>query len=201
MLTRSEYKSMAHQDLKGNWTQPVLTTLVFVLVSATTNIPMVGFLILLLIVLPMQYSYMQLFLEYKRGERENMFGRLFAFFQDYTRAFGTAFMVSLYTLLWSLLLIVPGIIKAIAYSQTYYIAKDHPEYSIDQCIEASMAMMRGHKGEYFMLYLSFIGWFLLGILTCGIGLLWIDPYMQTTFAHYYEDLKAENPVEMKPEFA
>ena len=192
---------MAHQDLKGNWTQPVLTTLVFMLVNATTNIPMVGFLILLLIVLPMQYSYMQLFLEYKRGERENMFGRLFAFFQDYTRAFGTAFMVALYIILWSLLLIVPGIIKAIAYSQTYYIAKDHPEYSIDQCIEASMAMMRGHKGEYFMLYLSFIGWFLLGILTCGIGLLWINPYMQTTFAHYYEDLKAENPVEMKPEFA
>lgn len=192
---------MAHQDLKGNWTQPVLTTLVFMLVNATTNIPMVGFLILLLIVLPMQYSYMQLFLEYKRGERENMFGRLFAFFQDYTRAFGTAFMVALYIILWSLLLIVPGIIKAIAYSQTYYIAKDHPEYSIDQCIEASKAMMDGHKGEYFVLYLSFIGWWLLGIITLGIGLLWVGPYMQTTFAHYYEDLKAENPVEMKPEFA
>ena len=201
MLTRSEYKSKAHQDLKGNWTQPVLATLVYVVVSAASSTPMVGFLILLLISLPMGYNYQQLFLEYKRGERDNMVGRLFGFFQDYTRAFGTAFMVTLYTILWSLLLIVPGIIKAIAYSQTYYIAKDHPEYSIDQCIEASKAMMDGHKGEYFVLWLSFIGWMLLGLITFGIGLFWVDPYMQTTFAHYYEDLKNEHPVEMKPEFA
>ena len=201
MLTSSEYKSLARANLKGNWTFPVLTVLVYVLFSLTSEIPMVGFLIALCILLPMRYTYKQLFLEFKRGERDNMVGRLFGFFKHYTTAFATAFMVALYTFLWSLLLVIPGIIKAISYSQTYYIAKDYPEYSVDQCIEASMAMMRGHKGEYFMLFLSFIGWILLGILTCGIALLWVCPYMEVTFAHYYEDLKQEHPVEMKPEFA
>lgn len=201
MRTRSEYKSLAHQDLKGNWTAPVLTVLVYMLVTAAANIPLVGFLISLLIVLPMGYTFVQLFLEFKRGQKEDMVARLFGFFKDYTTAFGTAFMVALYTFLWSLLLVVPGIIKAISYSQTFFISKDHPEYSIDQCIEASMAMMDGHKGEYFVLCLSFIGWILLGVLTLCIGLLWVIPYMQTTFAHYYEDLKEEHPVNMKPEFA
>ena len=104
-------------------------------------------------------------------------------------------MVTLYTLFWGLLLIIPGIIKSLAYSMTYFISKDHPEYSIDECIEASKRMMDGHKGELFVLYLSFIGWFLLGILTLGIGYLWLIPYMDTTIAHYYEELKAEQPAE------
>ena len=89
----------------------------------------------------------------------------------------------------------PSIIKALAYSMTYFISKDHPEYSIDECIEASKRMMDGHKGELFILELSFIGWILLSILTLGIGLLWLAPYMDTTIAHYYEELKAEQPAE------
>lgn len=195
MKTRAELKNAAHDNLRGNWTSPVLATLLYVVFSALTEIPFVGILISLLIILPMAYSYTLLFLDFIRGDKEKLIEKLFGFFKDYGRAFGTAFMVALYTLLWSLLLIIPGIIKTYAYSMTYFISKDHPEYSIDACIEASKKMMYGHKWELFVLQLSFIGWFLLSILTLGIGLLWVIPYYQTTFAHYYEELKAETEAE------
>lgn len=213
----SELKNKALGDLKGNWTQPVLATLVYVLIAAIfsdtpyvkhtytngiqttqTNFTVwsgICLLVSLFFILPMAYSYMLIFLDFIRGEKEKLVGKLFSFFKNYGRAFGTSFMVILYTILWSLLLVIPGIIKALAYSMSYYISKDHPEYSIDECIEASKRMMDGHKWELFVLYLSFIGWILLSILTLGIGFLWLAPYMDTTIAHYYEELKAEQPAE------
>lgn len=213
----SELKDKALNDLKGNWKQPVLATLVYVLIAAIfsdtpyvkhtytngiqttqTNFTVwsgICLLVSLFFILPMAYSYMLIFLDFIRGEKEKIVGKMFGFFKDYGRSFGIMFMVYLYIFLWCLLLIIPGIIKSLAYSMTYYISKDHPEYSIDECIEASKQMMDGHKGELFVLYLSFIGWILLSILTLGIGLLWVTPYMETTIAHYYEELKAEQPAE------
>ena len=99
--------------------------------------------------------------------------------------------MTIYTTLWALLLIVPGIIKAISYSQTNFILKDQPELKYNAAIERSMAMMKGHKMEYFLLNLSFIGWILLGILTFGIGMLWVSPYMITTQAHFYDYVKED----------
>ncbi len=213
-ISNSELKDKALNDLKGNWTQPVLASLVYMVIAIifsgdpsafnSSNVGMqqnfttwngICLLVSLFFILPMAYSYMLIFLDFIRGEKEKLVGKLFGFFKNYGRAFGTAFMVMLYTILWSLLLVIPGIIKALAYSMTYFISKDHPEYSIDECIEASKRMMDGHKGELFILELSFIGWILLSILTLGIGLLWVTPYMETTIAHYYEELKAEQPAE------
>ena len=210
----SELKDKALNDLKGNWTQPVLATLVYLLIACifgidpsafnSSNVGMqqnftvwsgISLLVSLFFIMPMSYSFILLFLDFIRGEKEKLVGKLFAFFRHYGRALGTAFMVALYTFFWSLLLVIPGIIKALAYSMTYFISKDHPEYSIDECIEASKRMMDGHKGELFILELSFIGWFLLSILTLCIGFLWLSPYFRTTIAHYYEELKAEQPAE------
>ncbi len=209
-ISNSELKDKALNDLKGNWTQPVLATLVYLLIACifgidpsafnSSNVGMqqnftvwsgIRFLVSLFFIMPMSYSYMLLFLDFIRGEKEKIVGKMFGFFKDYGRSFGITFMVYLYIFLWSLLLVIPGLIKALAYSMSYYISKDHPEYSIDECIEASKRMMDGHKWELFVLYLSFIGWILLSILTLGIGFLWLAPYMDTTIAHYYEELKAE----------
>lgn len=197
MIANKEIRALARADLKDNWTQPVLATLVYIAITgvAANIIPVVGFLITLLIGLPLGYSFALLFLRFVRGGKDNMVQRLFDCFQDYGKSFGTAFMVGLYTFLWSLLFIIPGIIKGLSYGMTYYISKDHPEYSIDDCINASMKMMDGHKMDLFLLELSFIGWALLSILTLGIGMLWVYPYMQTSIAHFYEQLKAEQPVE------
>ena len=90
-----------------------------------------------------------------------------------------------------MLLFIPGIIKSISYSQTSFILKDYPELKNNEAIELSMAMMEGHKFDYFYLMLTFIGWFFLGILTLGIGLLWVNPYYATASAHFYEYVKED----------
>ena len=97
----------------------------------------------------------------------------------------------IFVFLWSLLLVIPGIIKLFSYSMTKYILEDYPELSASEAIDRSRAMMRGHKFDLFWLYLSFIGWALLCVLTAGIGYLWLVPYMETAEAAFYEDVKAD----------
>ncbi len=91
--------------------------------------------------------------------------------------------------LWSLLFIIPGIVKAIAYSQTIYIVAEYPNISIPQAMKMSIAMTRGHKADLFIMYLSFLGWICLSIITLGIGLLWLIPYMQTSLLNAYRAMK------------
>jgi uncharacterized membrane protein len=74
---------------------------------------------------------------------------------------------------------------------TSYILKDYPELKNNEAIELSMAMMKGHKFDYFYLTLTFIGWILLSILTLGIGLLWLSPYISTTSACFYQYVKED----------
>ncbi|GHT57847.1 hypothetical protein FACS18945_2990 [Bacteroidia bacterium] len=97
---------------------------------------------------------------------------------------------------WSLLLIIPGIIAAISYSMTFYIIADDPAISAMDAINKSKKMMYGYKMKYFCLSLRFLGWALLCILTLGIGFLWLMPYIQVTFAKFYDDLKAANTEEV-----
>ncbi|MCU5506971.1 hypothetical protein COA05_17815, partial [Bacillus thuringiensis] len=100
-------------------------------------------------------------------------------------------VVNIYIFLWFLLFIIPGIIKSFSYAMTYFIINDHPEYSINQAITESRRMMDGHKMEYFILCLSFIGWFILSCITLGIGFLWLIPYFYTTSAAFYEEIAEE----------
>lgn len=100
----------------------------------------------------------------------------------------------IFTVLWTLLLVIPGIIKSFSYSQAYFIYKDREAVAGSEkpsaldCITESRRMMDGHKWEYFILQLSFIGWGLLSILTLGIGFLWLNPYMNATYAAFYDNL-------------
>ena len=93
--------------------------------------------------------------------------------------------------LWTLLFIIPGIIKAIAYSQMFYILAENPNISVSKAMRMSIEMTKGHKADIFMTYLSFIGWFLLSCLTCGILFIWTVPYIQLTFVNVYQYLKSE----------
>ena len=94
--------------------------------------------------------------------------------------------------LWFLLLIVPGIVAALSYSMTFYILADEPDINAKEALEKSKIMMDGHKMDLFLLGLSFIGWALLCILTLGIGLLWLIPYMNVSAAKFYQDRKGED---------
>ena len=112
-------------------------------------------------------------------------------FQEYSRILTTKLLQAVYTFLWSLLLLIPGIIKHYSYAMTDYILKDEPELCNNAAIERSMAMMEGNKMKLFLLDLSFIGWAILCLFTFGIGFFVLQPYMQVSHAAFYEDLKAQ----------
>ena len=102
-------------------------------------------------------------------------------------------MLQMYLLLigWTLLLLIPGIIKAFSYAMTPYILEEKPEMTTTEAIHHSRMMMKGHKFDLFWLLLSFIGWGFLAIFTLGIGFLWLYPYMCTAMASFYEEVKEE----------
>ena len=112
-------------------------------------------------------------------------------FTNYWRNVWSMLLVSIFTVLWSLLFIIPGIIKLFSYAMTPYIIVDNPELTANEAIDRSRMMMRGHKFDLFWLYLGFIGWFFLCILTCGIGFLWLTPYVEAAKAAFYEEVKAD----------
>lgn len=97
------------------------------------------------------------------------------------------FLRSLFIALWMLLFIVPGIIKAYAYALTPFILLDNPELGPNEARLRSIEMMRGYKGKLFGLELSFIGWFLLCILSLGVGFIWLLPYVNTSYAAFYRE--------------
>ena len=183
------FRDLGWTQLQGRWGAPAIFTLVEMVICIVAG--SVGGGLLSLFLLPMEYSYSIAFLDNKRTGAEFKVEKLFDGYKDFLRIFGTLLLQGVYIILWSLLLFVPGIIKSISYSQTYYVMKDNPELSFNAAIERSMAMMEGHKMQYFLLQLSFIGWILLAIISCGILSLLVNPYMCATNAHFYEYVKEE----------
>ena len=102
----------------------------------------------------------------------------------------TGILHTVFILLWSMLLIVPGIVKSCSYAMTFFIKNDRPELSATEAITESRRMMDGFKMKYFMLQLSFIGWYIVGILCLGIGTFWVSAYVEAANAHFYEEVKA-----------
>lgn len=100
----------------------------------------------------------------------------------------TGILYTLFITLWSLLFVVPGIVKSCSYAMTFYIKNDHPEYSATEAITESRRLMNGNKMRYFLLQLSFIGWLIVGVLCLGVGVFWVESYMQTANAIFYEEL-------------
>ena len=124
--------------------------------------------------------------------KEAEFRDLFSQFSRFKEALVMNLLQNLYILLWSLLLIIPGIIASYSYAMAPYILLEDPYCSGREALQRSKAMMDGHKGELFCLDLSFFGWMLLSILTMGIGDLWLNPYMKASRASFYRNLV--NPV-------
>ena len=114
------------------------------------------------------------------------FEDLFSAFDIFGNAFVLNLLIVLKVFAWSLLFVIPGIVKAYAYSMAYYIKLDHPDYGWKACIDASRQMMDGHKWEKFVLDLSFLGWIIVGSLCLGVGTLWVTPYMEAANAQFYE---------------
>ena len=217
MQLNSELRAQARERLEGKWGTFVLMTFLMLVIQTILQIPgYIGSLleilspenvlaslsfsnisnILSLLALPLSWGLTVSLLRNHREESVDL-ENLFDGFRGgrYTRVFCAIFLVNLFTFLWALLLIIPGIMKAFSYALTPYILLDEPELTARQAITRSCEIMQGRRWKLFCLYLSFIGWGILSLLTFGIGFLWLLPYMNASFAAFYEDARAEYEAE------
>jgi uncharacterized membrane protein len=157
--------------------------------SVWSIIILYGFLFLIYYPLAL-VGYYNAFKDVLKNDDGKVVSNMFAgTFKTYPRALGLSLLYMIFVFLWALLLYIPGIIKALAYMMSPYILKDHPELSPNQALNLSIKMMKGRKFDLFWLCLSFIGWIILCMFTLGIGYVWLAPYIQTSMAAFYQDVK------------
>ena len=135
----------------------------------------------------LQLGYARFLLKQHDGKALD-FNDLFSQFDRFGTGFAQDFLRTLYTFLWSLLLIVPGIIAALSYAMTPFILEEHPELTASEAIARSKALMDGHKMDLFILNLSFLGWDILCALTANIGNLFLNPYKNAAYAVFYREI-------------
>lgn len=197
-MNRAELKARAKEQIKGKIGILFVITLIIGLISgaATTVLAVIpaGSLVASIIITPaFALSLVRVYLNLFGGKAPEV-KDVFTGFDDFWSAFKVTFLVGLYTFLWSLLFVIPGIIKSISYSMSMYILAENKGKSARACIAESKAMTEGHKMDLFVLALSFIGWMLLGCITFGIAYIWVAPYMTATFTNAYYSLKPAAPV-------
>jgi uncharacterized membrane protein len=191
MLSRVEIKEQAKANFKK---QQGLCILAFVLYSVISGVlsGVTAGIAALLLMPPLTVGYSYFSLKVYRDEPCEISEMLTTGFRDYVKSLVGILWMYLFTFLWSLLFIIPGIIKAIAYSMTPYILAEREDVSAQEALKVSMEMTDGHKAEIFVMGLSFIGWWILSGLTFGIlAIFFTGPYTATSFAGLYEELKKQ----------
>ncbi|MDR1861873.1 MAG: DUF975 family protein [Candidatus Ancillula sp.] len=195
MLNRKELKSLAKERMSGNAGMYVGFVVIYVLLISAigiiaTFLPLGGGIAAFFAHPVVIVALTIAFLKFSRGTDISPMDIFRAFNENklFFRYWIANFRVSLFASLWSLLLVVPGIIKSIAYSFTYFILEDNPEMTVTEAQKRSIEITKGHKGELFVLILSFILWELLVLVTFGIAIIYVLPYIQTTYANAYRKI-------------
>ncbi len=195
-MNREKLKADAKEMIKGKIGMLFVVTLLIAVVTWIANfvlsfIPVIGSLATAVFVsAPFALSLIKIYLNVTKGIKPGA-QDAFSGFSDFWSAFKVNFLVGLFTALWSLLFVIPGIIKAFSYSMAMYILAENEGMPALEAISRSKEMMEGHKMEYFVLSLSFIGWAFLTVITFGLAGIWVMPYMNTTMANFYLSLKGE----------
>ncbi|RLC56991.1 MAG: hypothetical protein DRH89_04485 [Candidatus Cloacimonadota bacterium] len=195
MNNSSTIRGFARESLSGNWLNAVLAYLIIIgIISVVSTLQVVTWIILGSLTYGLYLYYIVLIRE-KAGDFNLLF-KAFSFSEKnlglFGKTLGLYLLMSLYIFLWTLLLIVPGIIAAYSYRIAFYLMIDNPEIGVSEALKQSKEMMYGYKSKLFCLDLSFIGWGLLCILSFGIGILWLSPYMLTSQTIFYEELRNEH---------
>ncbi len=191
-MSRKEMKALARLQIEGKIGSLFLVSFVGSLIASLgSGLPLVGVVISL--ILSSAISLGLIYIHFRIASDPSYRPRvrdLFDGFNNFWPFLKVTLLASLFTFLWSLLFIIPGIIKALAYSQAPYIIAENPNMPAMEAIRQSERMMAGRKIDYFVLNLSFIGWALLAIPTLGLIAIWLEPYMQMTMVNFYSDVKS-----------
>ena len=200
-VSRPELRARARAKLGGqifatNWLFALLAIVIVSAILSAISFTGIG---PLLLIGPLSFGLSAFFLSLVRGKENADLADLFKGFTgaDFVRLLLLGLMEEIFIFLWSLLFVIPGIVKSYSYSQAIFLAYDHPDWDWKQCIDESRRIMDGNKMKLFVLDLSFIGWYIVGMLACGIGVLWVDPYRQAARAEFYQELVGGVVVEEK----
>lgn len=193
-------KQKTLKQFSGNWLAAILIALPTLLINVISLfLPYaISNLLTILSLFPIVGMYYTYLIWFRSGKVpaapfQSSIKNVFATPQSFG-PFSVAFLANVLAGLWTLLFIIPGVIKVLAYSQSFFIYKDEVDAGNENpkpmdCITKSREMMNGHKAELFTLYLSFFGWFILSLCTLGIGFIWLTPYCSGTLVNYYDELK------------
>ena len=191
-MTRAELKENAKSQIKGKLgILFIITVIVVGITCLCAFIPVIGSVAEFCLASAFGISIVMIYLKLTRNEDVEV-GEVFEGFHIMGKAIWLQILTSIFTFLWSLLLVVPGIIRAYAYSMAPYILAENPDMAANDAIKESMRIMDGHKMDLFVLQLSFIGWMILTSLTFGILGIYTVPYMNATFANFYNSIKDTN---------
>ncbi len=207
MRTPYEYRAQAREALQNRWGEAAIVSLIILVTAILISVP--SFMaewagsittVLSVLILPLQYAYYISLLERTRGGEEELtrFTLQYAINHAYanTRFLVAGLLIMLISMVLAIFTLgIGAIIVNYMYSMVPYLLHDYPELTPREAMKISREMMSGQKWNLFVLDLTFIGWILLSILTAGIGMIFVEPYMSTTRAAYYEDLKSEKLVE------
>lgn len=195
-MSRQELKAKAKEQIKGNIGILFVMMLIVGAVGGLANvIPVVGSIAAAIVIIPaFSIAMVIVYLKLVSGVKPEI-AELFQHFNKFWASFKVTFFMGLFIMLWSLLLYIPGIIKGLSYSMSMYILAENPDMPALEAIDRSKKMMDGHKMELFVLMLSFIGWYLLCMVTFGIAAIYVVPYMSATLANFYNNIKGQPVVE------
>lgn len=188
-MTRVELKMLSKTQIKGKIGVLFLCSLSIGLINwAISYIPIAGAIVSGIIAPAFLLSTSIIYLNLVNGNNVEV-GDIFSGFKNFWRAFVLSFVAGIFIILWSLLLVVPGIIKTYSYSMAFYILAENPEMSAMDALNESKRLMDGHKMEFFVLQISFFWWILLFIGTLGIAGIYVIPYILTTNVNFYKSIK------------
>jgi uncharacterized membrane protein len=189
--TNSEISKEALEALKGNWPLAIAAYVVYMICAfAIQGVPGIGQVASIILGGPFALGAATFSISLSKNKNPDI-EQLFIGFKRIPQTLVAYLLTLVYVILWSLLLIVPGIIAALSYSMTFYIMAEDETITGKQAMDKSKGMMKGFKTKLFMLDLRFLGLAILCVLTLGIGFLWLIPYMQVCMAKFYEDIKGE----------
>ena len=183
-------KQNAKAQLKGKWLNAILALLLSGLAMGLSSI---SGLIPLIIGGAVSVGVGLVFMDIMRGGSGDLNKLLDGFKNSFVNSLIAFLLTAIFVFLWSLLFVIPGIIKTYAYSMTFYILGEHPDMDGREAMKVSERLMKGYKGKLFLLHLSYIGWMLLIPLTAGILAFYVGPWMKNAEVNFYEWVKTQNP--------
>lgn len=175
----------AKQQLAGQWGNAAIASLIFILIMSAASSTYIGELLLCG---PLSFGYI-LFMACLVDTKQNKLDLLFRGFNRFVETLIAGLLYSVAVSVGTALLIVPGFIAATGLGMTFFIMADDANISGIDALKMSWNMMNGHKMELFCLWIRFFGWILLCIITCGIGFIWLYPYITATTLNYYRKLR------------